>query len=322
MFSGFANPGLHRRGLIAVLCAAAVLAGHLATAEMPPLAGPTIEALPPPDAYEPFVPPSLAAAAPAAPGHVWRWQMAPDGILYSSYLASLNEARMASVISYRSHHGWLFEPILGGRVGLLRYGTRDLIRNQGWQLDVEAAAFPRLDLENEWDVVATDFRAGVPITYAQGPWQFKFGYFHLSSHLGDEYIINENVLERLNYVRDGFVLGTGYFPTPDWRLYGEASWAFKTDDGAEPWHFQFGAEFSPLTSITPSGSPFLAVNAYLREEVDFGGAVSAQTGWQWRRHGGTQLLRMGVQYYNGKSPQFQFFNQFEQLFSFGLWYDY
>jgi len=37
--------------------------------------------------------------------------------------------------------------------------------------------------------MATDFRFGVPLTYGEGPWRTKFGFYHLSSHVGDEYLL-------------------------------------------------------------------------------------------------------------------------------------
>jgi hypothetical protein len=68
--------------------------------------------------------------------------------------------------------------------------------------------------------------------------------------------------------------------------------------------------------------PFFAVNGYLREEVRFGGNFVVQTGLQWRSAFNGGRFRMGVEYYNGKSRQFEFFNRFEQQIGGGLWYDY
>ncbi|NIL96082.1 MAG: DUF1207 domain-containing protein, partial [Planctomycetales bacterium] len=47
-----------------------------------------------------------------------------------------------------------------------------------------------------------------------------------------------------------------------------------------------------------------------------------QAGWAWRGSGTGSLFRAGLQYYNGKSSQFQFFNESEQQTGFALWYDY
>ena len=60
----------------------------------------------------------------------------------------------------------------------------------------------------------------------------------------------------------------------------------------------------------------------MRQELNFGGYFVAQAGWQWRGGAAMHTFRIGAQYLNGKSPQFEFFNKFEQYFSFGLWYDF
>lgn len=251
------------------------------------------------------------------------WQVLPDGLIYPSYLAGVKESRIAGVFARETNSGWFLDATLGGRVGLLRLGTTDRIHPQGWQLDVEGAAFPRLNLEQDWDLDATDFRIGVPLTYGSGGVQTKFAYYHLSSHLGDELVMRNRdwLRSRINFSRDVLVLGISSYVNPAWRLYGEAGWAFATDGGSEPWEFQFGIEFSPPGSRCVVCNPFFAANVHLREEVDFGGHLTVQTGWQTRSLSG-HLFRIGLHYLNGKSNQFEFFDTSEQQVGLGLWYDY
>ncbi|MEQ9067893.1 MAG: DUF1207 domain-containing protein, partial [Gimesia chilikensis] len=91
---------------------------------------------------------------------------------------------------------------------------------------------------------------------------------------------------------------------------------------AQPWELQFGAEFSPVEHNGFQGAPFWAVNAYLREEVNWGGNVSMMVGWQWRGDRNNHLFRVGLQYIDGKTIQYQFYNNSEQFFGFGTWYDF
>ena len=207
--------------------------------------------------------------------------------------------------------------------GLLRYGTDNSLWPQGWQLDVEGAAFPRLDLEHEEDLVDCDYRGGLLSTTRQGPVETKFGYYHLSSHLGDEYIIRypDTLATRINYVRDSLIAGAAVYLNPSLRLYGEVGWCFHEDGGARPWEFQFGADFSSPEPTGISGAPFFAINGHLRQENNFGGNLSMQTGWQWRGRDG-HLARVGMHYFNGMSDHYQFYNMFEEEIGFGLWYDY
>jgi hypothetical protein len=251
------------------------------------------------------------------------WQILPTGLMYRSYLAGNREPRMGSELVRERNHGWLWNATVGGRAGILRYGTNDAITPQGWQLDIEGAAFPRLDLEHEEDLMCSDFRGGLLSTERHGLSESKFGYYHLSSHLGDEYMLRNPLARatRLNYSRDCLIWGTACYPAPSLREYFEVGWAFHEDGGASPWEFQFGFDYSSLEPTGICGAPFFAINAHLRQENDFGGNMTVQTGWQWRGHDG-HLLRTGMQYYNGMSDQGEFYNQFEEQIGFGLWYDF
>jgi hypothetical protein len=251
----------------------------------------------------------------------WTWQLLPEGLLYRSYLAGNREPRLGTQWIHERQLGWQWDATLGGRVGVVRYGTTNESWPEGWQLDFEGAAFVRMNLEHDRDVDDADFRAGIPLTTRQGPWEFKFGYYHLSSHLGDEYMVRNRTLSRINYVRESLILGAALYLNRDIRLYSEAGWTFHEDGGAEPWEFQFGVDWSSTEPSGPLGAPFFAINCHLRQETDFSGNLTVQTGWQWRGRNG-HLLRTGMQYFNGLSDQSQFYSKFEDQIGIGLWYDF
>jgi len=280
------------------------------TFEQPPLALP----------WGPF---SASAASPRSLlDDAWAFQPLPKGVIYRSYLAGVRESRFASAWNYERRWGWMWDIALGGHVGMLRYGNDDPLQPEGFQADIEGAGFPRLDLERDLDLVASDFRFGIPLTYGRGRYQTKLAYYHLSSHLGDEFMLRSAGWTRINYVRNALVWGHSYYLTDNLRLYAEAAWSFDADGGAEPWEFQFGADYSPAEPMgTLGGAPFLAFNVHLREELDFGGNFVVQSGWQWRGATGN-LFRMGMQYFVGKSEQYELFRQYEDKIGLGLWYDF
>ena len=253
----------------------------------------------------------------------WSLQIIPTGLMYRSYLAGVKEPRLGTQIFYlRETKRWMWDTTLGAKIPFLRYGNQDSAWPEGWQVDLEGAAYPRLDIDDERNVVATDFRIGVPLTYHRGQWEGKIGYVHNCSHLGDEFLLfMQPNYPWTNYVRETLVAGIGYRPIPDIRFYGESGWAFSTDGGAKPWEFQFGAEYSPVSPNGFRGQPFVAVHAHLREEIDYSGNLAVQAGWQWRGMNG-QLWRFGVHYLTGKSNQYQFPNQAEDQIGAGMWYDF
>ena len=187
-------------------------------------------------------------------------------------------------------------------------------------MDVEGAAFPRLDLPDR-DLQDVDFRAGLLSTYRLGPWETKFGYYHYCSHLGDLYIEDNPGVMRTNYERDCLVFGIAAYLGPSVRIYWEAGWAFHYEQPAQPWDIQFGIEFCSTEPTGPYGSPFAAINGHLHQETDFGGNLNLEAGWQWRGRSG-HVFRIGVEYFNGLSDNAQFYNRFEQYVGGGIWYDY
>ncbi len=263
----------------------------------------------------------VPVAPPTSPDF-WFWRVLPEGVIWQSYWAGVHEPRLSGVAFHDGNGGGNFlDGSVGGRAALLRYGTESVGRPQGAELQIEGAAFPRLNLDEDWDLDATDFRVGFPLVYGRDNWQAKFSYYHLSSHMGDEFAIREMALaERINYSRDSLTLALSYFPLPAVRLYAEMDWAFHYDV-SEPWAFQFGVDVAQPGPTGPWGTPFLAINGHIREEVDYGGNVVAQAGWLWRGNS-SQTFRAGFHYYNGKSSQFEFFDHFEEQIGGGLWYDF
>lgn len=253
----------------------------------------------------------------------WDWQILPTGIVYKSYLASQKDSRFATQFNHipeRDDHTF-WEPTLGARVGLLRFGDQNPVLPQGFQIDAEGSAQTRLNLSDDVDVTSVDFRGGLPLTYGYGPWRLKFGYYHLSSHLGDEFLLKNPNYPRLNFARDVLILGGAYHLTDDLRIYAEIGWAFYTDV-SEPWEVQFGIDYAPTAPTGIRGAPFFAINGHLRQELDFSGNFTVQAGWAWRSAQNGSLLRMGGQYFNGASWQYSFYNHFEQQLGLGVWYDF
>lgn len=251
----------------------------------------------------------------------YEWQVLPVGLMYKTYLAGEKESRMQAVwFSSKDRPGIIWETTLGGHVGLLRYGTTDAISPEGWQFDLEGAAMPRVDLYNYSDLESADFRAGFLSTWRYGPNCYKVGYYHLSSHLGDEYLIRNPGYNRLNYVRDSAIIGYTRFLTSDIQAYGEVAYAFNHEDGAEPLELQYGLQYSPMV-FGLRGAPFAAINGHTRQDFGYITSVNIAAGWQWRGYS-NHTYRLGFQYYTGPAMQWEFAGKRETLTGAGMWMDY
>ena len=256
------------------------------------------------------------------PHSIFSWQLMPSGLMYRSYLAGEKESRIANVWAKDRSGRNVMESTLGGRVGLLRYGTVGAYRPQGWQFDLEGAALTRvLPGTNSTELEAVDYRVGMLSTWAEGPWHAKAGYYHLSSHLGDEFMIANPLFPRLNYVRDSAIAGVTYELTDDWQTYGELAYALGREDGAKPLEFQYGIQYSPL-AFGFRGAPFAALNGHTRQDFGYVTSITVQAGWQWRGSESQHLFRAGLQYYDGPALQWSFAGRNESLIGGGIWFDF
>ena len=261
----------------------------------------------------------------------WSWHLLPNNLIYTSYLAGPKEPRLASVwyddsepdpFDTNVRNGWMWDMTAGGRVSILRYGSDPVLHPQGFEIQVEGAAFVRLDPGDEIDLRSSDYRFGIPLVFGIGRWQTKLGYYHLSAHLGDESHLKHPDFTRINYLRDAVVWGNSYYVFDWMRVYGDVGYAFNQDGGSEPWEFQFGTELIQARPTGIHGAPFLAVNGMSRQELDWGGNVCVQTGWAWRGWRSERLLRIGFEYLYGSDPQYEFVYAKQNRCGVGVWYDY
>jgi len=250
------------------------------------------------------------------------WQLLPDGLLWHSYLADPHEPRISAVILGTREEEVFWDATLGGRVGLLRYGTAGANPVSGFQWDLQGAVITRLDLGHAEDVESMDYRFGTDMTMAEGPWAAKFGYFHVSSHVGDEYMIRNPTFQRVNYVTESWIAALSYSPSRSVRIYGEFANAFRTSGGAKRYQFQTGAEFTPASSRSSAGAPFAAIHMNFREAVDYDVSTTIQAGWSYQGPTSGRRLRFGLQYGQGPTSQYAFFTRREEYLAIGTWFDY
>jgi hypothetical protein len=261
----------------------------------------------------------------------WGWHLLPNNLIYTSYLAGPKEPRFATSwyddtaadpFNPSIKNGWLWDSTLGGRASLLRYGSDPVLHPQGFEVQIEGAAFVRLDPQDDRDLRSADYRFGIPLVYGIGRWQTKLAYYHNSAHLGDEAMLRYPFFPRVNYVRDCIVWGNSYFPF-DWlRVYGEVGYAFYNSGGSQPWEFQYGTELIQARPTGSRGAPFLAINGMSRQELDWGGNFCLQTGWAWRGSRSEKLLRVGFEYLQGSDPQYEFVFYNQNRCGIGMWYDF
>lgn len=272
----------------------------------------------------PMTPQQVFSNAPPQCNSCFGWQMLPQGLMYKSYIAGEKEPRMQFIqLRDTKTNQRVWDAVLGGRVGLLRYGSFGSVKPQGFQLDVEGAVFARVLPDQPSAMLeGSDYRAGLLGTNRFGGTAVKYGYYHVSSHIGDEFLLANPTFNRVNYVRDSLIVGVTQDLKYSTQIYGEFAYALGTEGGAKPLEFQCGAQYLPVAKSSLRGAPYVAANYHTREDFGFQTGFSTVAGWGWQGLQTRHRLRIGLQYYNGPSLQYQFLNRVENLYGGGIWFDY
>ena len=255
-------------------------------------------------------------------GKTFGVQILPKGLLYRSYIAGEKEPRFNAVWLKEKSRGLVWETQMGGRIGLLGSSNHDEANPRAWQFDMEGGAQARVDPQQNSDLEAVDYRFGLLLTRRVDRNAYKAGYYHLSSHIGDEYLLRNPGYLRLNYVRDSLIFGMTHNLTDDMQVYGEVGYAFGNEGGAEPLELQYGYQYTPLRADGLKGAPYFGINGHTRQDFHWITSVNAVAGWQWRGAESKHLFRVGLQYYTGPALQWQFAGLNESLCGAGMWFDY
>ena len=211
---------------------------------------------------------------------------------------------------------------IGGTAPLVRY-CRDGNSEDGWEFDFFAVVLSRFSDYNTFN--DADFRFGLPVSWANGPWSAKLAYEHTSSHLGDDFIKDHVGGVKSGRVRDEIVAGLSYRWWDQLRLYAQFGYApiLSTPGPNNPDRYDVGLEWSNHAPTGWSGQPYAAIDLELYGDEDYTPDLTIQVGWQWIEPGvRLTSLRLGLEYYNGRSPYGQFFFVHEQWFGVGLFLDF
>ena len=240
----------------------------------------------------------------------------PPNPLYVHPLADPRSPYSGTRLQFPLHRGDNIksESVLGGNFALVRFPGEE----GDVELEFEAAAFSRFDLNENLDMDAVDYRFGFPLVYRDGPLAWKLHLWHITSHLGDEYA-ERTGRKRIRYGRNELAFGASWDASDAWRVYGEMGWGFLIGEPNEPGRAMGGAEWVKKPAGSKFPEVFAAANIGSFQESDWHLNLAAQLGLWVRTDNSPRGYRFGFEYYRGHSPLTQFFEQREEYWSFGLW---
>jgi hypothetical protein len=235
----------------------------------------------------------------------------PKGLLFAPLIADPRWPHFSAAYQRFLEDGRLSNAAivnLGETFSLLRGPIGE--RGGAWEVGLQAGVFSLFDLDApSTDLVNADYLVGFPFAYRQRNFSAMARLFHQSSHLGDEFLI-ENRVERVNLSYEAIDLRLSYEITEWLRVYGGAGYIVRGDpDDLEPWSTQMGVEVrSPWTFVNGTLRPLAAVDLQYREQNDWHADLSVRAGVQFEKLPiFDRRIQVLLEYFNGYSPNGQFY---------------
>jgi hypothetical protein len=162
----------------------------------------------------------------------------------------------------------------------------------------------------------TDYYVGIPVTYAVNKWAWRFRIYHISSHLGDEFLVNHPGFDRKNPSFEAFDVFFSYQAYDFLRLYGGPGFILHSDHTfpMKNFYFEYGGEVRFLGSKIYYhklyGNFFIATYWRNWQLNNFNMDGTYLLGYEWSKLQGVgRKIRIFGEYHHGYSPDGQFMNQ-------------
>lgn len=200
------------------------------------------------------------------------------------------------------------------------------------QFDVEGCLWANFDpMTFSAPLIDADYYVGFPLTYAFGNWSFRLRGYHISTHIGDEFLLNHPEFDRKNPSAEYLDFFVSNSITEDIRLYGGIGYILDQDDsfkckrvygaiGFEVRLFEI-AFWDCRDRIV--GKPYLG--AHFRISGDYKNHLDSTyvLGYEWQKLSGLQrCFRVFVQYHDGYSAEGQFCRLATNYFSIRATYGF
>ena len=188
-----------------------------------------------------------------------------------------------------------------------------------WETGLQAAVFSIFDLDsNSLDLINSDFFVGLFGSYRVGNFSLFSRLLHQSSHLGDLFQLRAGT-NNLSY--EGVDLKLSYDFGKTLRLYAGGGVIFDQDPSdLKPWSTQIGAEVrSPWTYFGGLVTPIAGLDLQNRQEGHWRTDVSLRAGVEFASPRVLdRRLQLLIEYFNGRSPNGQFYGRSIQFVGLGL----
>lgn len=180
------------------------------------------------------------------------------------------------------------------------------------QFGLQAGVFSLWDLKTESDdMINVDFLIGFPYTRRFGRLTTMARLFHVSTHLGDEYLLRTQV-PRVNLSYEAVDVRGSWDFDGGWRAYGGGGYIYRRyPDDLKPGVLQLGGEWQSPRAYWRGAAPFAALDLQKRQDNGWGLTdVSARLGAAFsHRLLKSRRFLVYTEYYRGHNPNGQWFRR-------------
>lgn len=249
----------------------------------------------------------------------------PHGMLFEPLHADTRWPRFSA--AYRSFStGLNIDNGFSGNFGETFAIYRDEAGTDGqWEFGIQAGVFSLFDLGQESiDLVNADYRVGLVSSYRDGAWSGFLRLLHQSSHLGDEYLLNNPGVTRVNFSYEQIDMKVSYDATSWLRVYGGGGALIRREPEIGRGSTQWGIELtSPGTLLGGKLRPVAYGNFEANEWTNWAVSRSVMAGFQLENARlGDRRLQLLFEHYFGPSPDGQFYTRKVVWYGVGLHFFY
>jgi hypothetical protein len=191
------------------------------------------------------------------------------------------------------------------------------------EVGIQAGLFADFDMDqNRVDLIDADYFVGPILAYRRGDFSALFRIYHQSSHYGDNYLLNNPGAHyfELSYEQPNAIFSYDLFHKT-LRVYGGGGYLIDTaPSNLKPGIVEYGAEYyGPPLFDNSSTIPVAAVDFQNHQDNGWGTDISARVGLQFQNPATFgRRLNLMLEYYDGHSPNGQFFLERIQEIGIGL----
>lgn len=208
---------------------------------------------------------------------------------------------------------------LGHSWGMARWLGRGWL----WQWDVEGMAYTRFQVSGDINKMqAIDFEANSSWEAARGPLSAKLSLYHISSHLGDDYIRDTND-RGFRYSTEGVRLLGSWRPIDALRLYGGGGGLFHAIPEQRSGQFQTGLEArsKPFKLGSASSRVYVAGDLQWKHAVRWNMTGRVVAGLRAAIKEGARAMKFHLGYQEGHSAFGQRFTEREHQADVGITFE-